>query len=91
MPINDLYRPTILLQMMCKGWEERRRVGAKEYVIFSHNFHKSANSKSAKDTLIVCPSRAYTGVILNKTGSNTKYLKLRPRFRFPTDIMKKIL
>ena len=48
MPINDLYRPTILLQMMCKGWEERRRVGAKEYVIFSHNFHKSANSKSER-------------------------------------------
>ena len=53
MPINDLYRPTILLQMMCKGWEERRRVGAKEYVIFSHNFHKSANSKRAKGGCVV--------------------------------------
>ena len=51
MPINDLYRPTILLQMMCKGVEERRRVGAKEYVIFSHYFYKSANSKSAKTPL----------------------------------------
>ena len=61
MPINDLCRPTILLQMMCKGVKERRRVGANNHVIFSHNFHKSANSKSAKDTLIVCPSRAYTG------------------------------
>ena len=67
MPINDLYRPTILLQMMCKGWEERRRVGAKEYVIFSHNFHKSANSKSAKDATTVCPSRAYPVVILYKS------------------------
>ncbi len=66
MPINDLYRPTILLQMMCKGVEERRCVGAKKYVIFSHNFHKSAISKSAKDTLIVCPSRAYSVVILYK-------------------------
>ena len=67
MPTNDLYRPTILLQMMCKGVEERRRVGAKEYVIFSHNFHKSANSKRAKDALIVCPSRAYSVVILYKS------------------------
>ena len=51
MPINDLYRPTILLQMMCKGWEERRRVGANKYVIFSHYFYKSAISKSAKTPL----------------------------------------
>ena len=35
------------------------------------------------------PSRAYTGVILNKIGSNTKYLKYWPRCRFLTDIMKK--
>ena len=59
MPINDLYRPTILLQMMCKGVEERRRVGAKEYVIFSHNFHKSANSKRAKDATTVCSSGVF--------------------------------
>ena len=59
MPINDLYRPTILLQMMCKGWEERRRVGANKYVIFSHNFHKSANSKSAKDATTVCSSGVF--------------------------------
>ena len=67
MPINDLCRPTILLQMLCKGVEERRRVGAKEYVIFSHYFCKSSNSKSAKDALIVCPSRAYPVVILYKS------------------------
>ena len=67
MPINDLYRPTILLQMLCKGVEERRRVGANKYVIFSHNFHKSANSKSAKDATTVCPSRAYPVVILYKS------------------------
>ena len=54
MPINDLYRPTILLQMMCKGWEERRRVGANKYVIFSYNFYKSSNSKRAKDATTVC-------------------------------------
>ena len=59
MPINDLYRPTILLQMMCKGVEERRRVGAKEYVIFSHNFYKSANSKRAKDATTVCSSGVF--------------------------------
>lgn len=59
MPTNDLYRPTILLQMMCKGVEERRCVGAKEYVIFSHNFHKSANSKSAKDATKVCSSGVF--------------------------------
>lgn len=51
MPINDLYRLTILLQMMCKGGEERSRVGANKYVIFSHNFYKSAISKSAKTPL----------------------------------------
>ena len=59
MPINDLYRPTILLQMMCKGVEERRRVGANKYVIFSHNFYKSSNSKFDKDTTRVCSSGVY--------------------------------
>ena len=67
MPTNDLYRPTILLQMMCKGVEERRRVGANKYVIFSHYFCKSSNSKSAKDATTVCPSRAYPVVIVYKS------------------------
>ena len=46
-------------KMLCKGVEERRRVGANKYVIFSHNFYKSANSKSAKDATTVCSSGVF--------------------------------